>query len=52
MSVNYTTAHGNTTVEMNPTSNHEVSGSIPGLTQRVKALLCLLFELRIFKELK
>ena len=27
------------TVEMNPTRNHEVSGSIPGLTQWVKALV-------------
>ena len=24
------------TVEMNPTRNHEVAGSIPGLAQRVK----------------
>ena len=26
------------TAEMNPTRNHEVAGSIPGLTQRVKDL--------------
>ena len=29
------------TVEMNPTRNHEVSGSIPGLTQWVKDLVFL-----------
>ena len=29
------------TVEMNLTSNHEVSGSIPGLAQRVKDLALL-----------
>ena len=29
------------TVEMNPTSNHEVVGSIPGLTQWVKDLAWL-----------
>ena len=29
------------TVEMNPTRNHEVAGSIPGLTRWVKDLLLL-----------
>ena len=28
-------------VEMNPTSNHEVAGSIPGLAQWAKALALL-----------
>ena len=33
-SVGGSSRHG--AVEMNPTRNHEVAGSIPGLAQRVK----------------
>ena len=32
--LSWSSRHG--TVEMNPTRNHEVVGSVPGLTQRVK----------------
>ena len=36
---NWSSCHG--AVETNPTRNHEVTGSIPGLAQRVKDLALL-----------
>ena len=42
--------HGS--VEMNPTSNHEVAGLIPGLTQWVGILRCCELWCRLLMQLK
>ena len=35
------------TAEMNPTRNHEVAGSIPGLAQWVNDQTCLLMDTKV-----